>query len=65
MCVVLAKLSLLFVSVTWCLAAEQPAAGRMLDVPAGIHVYITAQAIEISFRLQRRAAAGCDCSSQL
>lgn len=52
MCMTFLKLSVLFLSVTWCPAAGAPPGARSVE-PAGVHIRITPDAVELSIRLSR------------
>ncbi len=65
MCTVLVKLGLLLVSVSWCAPPEHSAGSGLCVLPAGIHIHITSEAIEISLSPWRTTGAARTSSRQL
>jgi hypothetical protein len=52
MCTALLKISVLILSLTWCPAGPEPAAPPAFQA-AGVHIHISAEALEVSIRWPR------------
>jgi hypothetical protein len=66
MCAALVKLSLLFVTVSWCPSADRVVAASATNAPTVVQIFITAHAVEITLgNHATHARAGAACLKQL